>query len=151
MNLSDNLRCVFSARVEEHHDSYIIEVPKQEITHGNLQSGIVYRTALVTTSTDTPTEEPSTPTETGAADTSSASESESELTSPTPKQAHSGPPVREGDIREVEIEAIGDQGDGIARVERGYVIIVPETEKGDQVTIEVITVRENVAFAEVMK
>ena len=63
----------------------------------------------------------------------------------------SGPPVQSGEIREVEIETLGDQGDGIARVERGYVIIVPGTEKGDQVRIEITTVRDNVAFGDVLE
>ncbi|HET7323646.1 MAG TPA: TRAM domain-containing protein, partial [Halococcus sp.] len=59
------------------------------------------------------------------------------------------PPVAEGDVREVTIETIGDQGDGIAKTDRGYVVIVPETETGDEVTIEIEQARENVAFARV--
>lgn len=49
----------------------------------------------------------------------------------------------------VEIEAIGQQGDGIAKVERGYVVIVPETEVGNEVTIEITNVAENFALGEV--
>jgi predicted RNA-binding protein with TRAM domain len=60
------------------------------------------------------------------------------------------PPVEEGERREVEIEDIGDQGDGITRVERGFVVIVPETKPGDRVTIEIADVQQNVAFAEVL-
>ena len=33
MDVPDNLLCVFSARVEEQRDSYVIEVPKHEITN----------------------------------------------------------------------------------------------------------------------
>jgi len=55
--------------------------------------------------------------------------------------------VTEGETRTVEIEDIGDQGDGITRVERGFVIIVADTEKGEQVRIKIDTVQENVAFA----
>ena len=40
---------------------------------------------------------------------------------------------------------------GIGRVERGYVIIVSDTELGDQVVIEVTNVRQNVAFANVIE
>lgn len=61
------------------------------------------------------------------------------------------PPVKEGERREVEIEDIGEQGDGIARVKRGYVIIVPDTEIGERVTVEITKVRQNVAFAEVLE
>jgi predicted RNA-binding protein with TRAM domain len=49
----------------------------------------------------------------------------------------------------VEIEDIGEQGDGITRVERGFVVIVPDTEQGERVNIEITDVGENVAFAEV--
>ena len=52
-------------------------------------------------------------------------------------------------MREVTIETIGDQGDGIAKVERGYVVIVPEAEPGDEVTVEITQARENLAFAQV--
>ena len=47
-----------------------------------------------------------------------------------------------------EIEDLGKQGDGIARVERGYVIIVPGAEVGEQVKIEVTEVKSNFAVAE---
>jgi len=63
----------------------------------------------------------------------------------------SEPPVEEGEQRTVEIEDLGDQGDGLARVERGFVVIVPDTEQGERVTVEITDVRENVAFAEVVK
>lgn len=62
-----------------------------------------------------------------------------------------GPPVEEGDQRTVDIEDIGKRGDGISRVERGYVIIVPDTEPGERVTIEISNVRENVGFGEVIE
>lgn len=60
-------------------------------------------------------------------------------------------PVDEVEQREVEIEDTGDQGDGITRVERGFVVIVPETELGDHVIIETTDIRQNVAFAEVVE
>ena len=63
----------------------------------------------------------------------------------------SQPPVDEGDIREVKIEDIGSQGDGIARVDRGYVVFVSETKPGDRVNIRITETRENVAFAEVVQ
>lgn len=45
----------------------------------------------------------------------------------------------------VEIEDIAKQGDGIARVE-GFVIFVPETKVGDQVTISVDRVMRRFAI-----
>jgi predicted RNA-binding protein with TRAM domain len=61
------------------------------------------------------------------------------------------PPVNEGETREVEIEDIGEQGDGITRVERGFVVIVPDTKESERVKIEITDVRQNVAFAEVVE
>ena len=59
-------------------------------------------------------------------------------------------PVKEGDTYEVEIEGIGEKGDGIARV-NGYVIIVPNVQKGDQVKVKVNAVRGKVSFGEVIE
>lgn len=61
------------------------------------------------------------------------------------------PPVEVGETREVEIDSLGEQGDGIARVERGYVLIIPDTEVGDRVTARIETTKQNVAFAEVVE
>jgi predicted RNA-binding protein with TRAM domain len=60
------------------------------------------------------------------------------------------PPVREGEIRTVKIEAIGSKGDGIARVS-GYVIFVPNVELNQEVTIRILKVLKKYAFAEVIE
>jgi predicted RNA-binding protein with TRAM domain len=59
--------------------------------------------------------------------------------------------VSEGETRTVEIEDVGDQGDGLTRVERGFVVIVPETDVGERVRIEISDVRDTVAFGEVVE
>lgn len=130
MEIADELLCLFSAGVEEQDGSYRITVPKREISDGAVERDGAYRVALLGS-------------EFTARDDS---EPESEQT-----KDRSDPPVAKGDRRSVEIEGIGEQGDGIARVERGYVIIVPDTEKYDRVTIEITSVAETVAFAEVVK
>ena len=56
-----------------------------------------------------------------------------------------------GEIRYVEIESLGKQGDGIARSERGYVIIVPGSKVGEQVKIEIVDVKSNFAIANVVE
>ena len=56
-------------------------------------------------------------------------------------------PVKEGDTYDVEIEGIGDKGDGIAKVQ-GYVIVVPNVKKGDRVKVKVNAVRGRVSFGE---
>ena len=75
---------------------------------------------------------------------SSEEGTEPEETAPDEPQ----PPVEPGEIRYVEIEDIGKQGDGIARVERGYVIIVPGTDIGERVKVEVTEVKSNFAVGE---
>ena len=125
------LQCLFSARVDEQDGSYVVEIPEQEVRFGNLQRGETYRVALLPSPSNGESQE-------------SAPEPEREQRAPTP-------PVEEGEQRNVEIEDIGDQGDGITRVERGFVVIVPDTEQGERVTIEITDVRQNVAFAEVVE
>jgi predicted RNA-binding protein with TRAM domain len=131
MEISDQLRCLFSATVEERDGSYVVELPEQESHLGDIQDGETYRVAVLPSPV------------TDEADDSDAA--------PPPKQGPQTPPVEEGEQRTVEVEAIGEQGDGIARVERGFVVIVPDTKQGERVTVEITDVGQNVAFAEVIK
>jgi predicted RNA-binding protein with TRAM domain len=59
--------------------------------------------------------------------------------------------VEVGEQRNVEIEDLGEQGDGITRVERGFVVIVPDTELGERVSVKIESVRDSVAFASVVE
>lgn len=131
MEISDQLRCLFSAPVKEQDGSYVVEVPKQEIHLGDTRAGETYRVAVFRS--------PST-------DETIETETEPERERGPPK-----PPVEEGEQRTVEIEDIGDKGDGLTRVERGFVVIVPDTEQGERVTVEITGVRDTVAFAEVVE
>jgi 23S rRNA (uridine2552-2'-O)-methyltransferase len=56
-------------------------------------------------------------------------------------------PVREGERREVEITALGDEGDGIAVVD-GYTLFVPGAEPGETVSVTVVDVKPRFGFAE---
>ena len=132
MKISEELQCLFSASIEEQDRSYVIDVPERELQLGDLQQGETYRVALVSSPTQ------SEPEQSEQAETGSQSQRE-------PPE----PPVEEGETREVEIEDIGEQGDGITRVERGFVVIVPDTKESERVKIEITDVRQNVAFAEV--
>ena len=138
MEVPDSLLCLFTAQLEEKEDGrYVIEVPAQEVEKGQVTTKEVYRAALIQTEAS-PSE-----------DQAKISKTEEE----TQGQAHTEPepPVGMGEKRTVEIENIGEQGDGIARVERGYVIIVPDTEVHERVTIEIENVSPNVAFGEVVE
>jgi predicted RNA-binding protein with TRAM domain len=59
--------------------------------------------------------------------------------------------VSEGETRRLEIEDVGDQGDGLARVGPGYVVFVSDADIGDEPLVRITTVRENVAFADVVE
>ena len=59
-------------------------------------------------------------------------------------------PVNAGEIFEVSINAIGGKGDGIAKV-KGFVLFVPNVQKGDYVKIRVTKVLQNAGFAEVVE
>ena len=59
-------------------------------------------------------------------------------------------PVEAGEKYDVTIEDIAREGDGIARVS-GFVIFVPGTQVGDEVTIEVTKVLRKFAFGQLVE
>ncbi len=59
-------------------------------------------------------------------------------------------PVKVGETYEVAINSIGGKGDGIAKI-KGFVIFVPNTQKGDYVKVKVTKVLPTVGFAEVVE
>ena len=135
VEISDSLRTVFSAQIEERDGSSIVDVPASEIEHDALAADETYRVAILksesSTSKKTQEEQP-----------------QSAAQEPTPTS--DGPPVDEGELRDVTIETTGDQGDGIAKVGHGYVVIVPGGQPGDEPTVEIEQVKENVAFASIV-
>lgn len=143
MEISEQLHCLFSAAVEERDGSYVLEVPERELRLGPLEAAGTYRVALLPVAGD------ATPTPDSAPDRSPSTRTDDDANDPDRDRPE--PPVEEGETRTVEIEDIGSQGDGITRVERGYVIIVPDTERSERVRIEITDVQENVAFADVIE
>lgn len=59
------------------------------------------------------------------------------------------PPVKVGDVREVKIEAVGSEGDGIAKIE-GFVVFVPGAKLNDNVKIRITKVLKKYGFAEIV-
>jgi len=55
-------------------------------------------------------------------------------------------PVSAGAVHDVTIDGIAREGDGIARIQ-GFVIFVPGTKVGDQVTIKIERVMRKFAIA----
>ncbi|MFC6906801.1 TRAM domain-containing protein [Halalkalicoccus tibetensis] len=133
MELSDTLLCLFGSEIDHQDGSYTIDIPGREVELGDLEPERSYRIAMIPQARTQPDSDPD-PNEESAQST-----------------AESSPPVTEGDHRTVEIETIGDQGDGIARVERGYVVIVPDTNPDERVEIEITSVTDTVAFADVVE
>ncbi len=58
------------------------------------------------------------------------------------------PPVEEGETYDVEIEDMGKEGDGVAKI-NNFVVFIPDTDVGDKVTIEITKVLHTMAFGEV--
>ena len=56
-------------------------------------------------------------------------------------------PVRAGQEVEVDVEAVGDEGDGIAKVE-GFTLFVPGAEAGESLRVRVTEVKPRFGFAE---
>ena len=134
--ISQDLVCLYSASIDTEGDTYTIEVPKREVRQNQIDPTETYRVALLASSQ--PDSEPSTPSPT----------TDFETPSPSPTEQ---PPVTEGEVIELEIETLGDQGDGIAKIGPGYVVIVPKTAVGERVSVRIDTAKENVAFGAVVK
>jgi len=133
MDISEQLTCLFTADVEERGQSYLIEVPKQEVDIGYVDPTEHYQIGVL--------KQPSENSQPSPTQTSGDSSHQPDLDQP---------PVSTGETRVVEISELGDQGDGLTRVEHGFVVIVPNTQKGERVRIEIETVRDTVAFAQVV-
>lgn len=99
VQLSGDLLCLYTAEIDTSGDTYTIEVPKREIEHGQLTSESPIQVAIFSTATST-------------------EESSSQSPAATHTDHSKSPPVDEGDIVDVEIDSLGDQGmasDGLAR------------------------------------
>lgn len=135
VEIPDSLRSLFSGTVREEGGQFVVDIPNSEIENEGLVPGTEYQIALLDAPADTPT---------------TASEEPWRYPSDDPRSAQE-PPVEAGEKVDVEIESVGDEGDGIARVDRGYVVIVPGGEPGDRVTVEIEQVTETVGFARIVE
>ena len=134
--IPDSLCSLFNAPIEECEGSYVVEMPATEIDHEAVEPDQIYRVALLETADSTASN----------GDSPQSGETQTAQETHLPK-----PPLEEGEIRSVTIESVGDEGDGIAKVERGYVVIVPDGQPPHEVTVEIERVRESVAFASIVE
>ncbi|MFC6616082.1 TRAM domain-containing protein [Halopenitus salinus] len=135
--IADSLRLLYETTLDENEDKYELTLPKELVEGTSLTTESPYRVALLES-----------PTQTGQKSESSGSthrvtEATDEEQIETPD-----PPVKVGDVRSVTIDTLGDQGDGLAKVERGFIVIVPGTQPGDRVDVEITKVKDTVAFAD---
>lgn len=138
VEISDSLRLLYETPLEERGDEYVLTLPKELVEDGSVSTDVRYRVALLESVADSHRSEPES-SETDQRETESA---------PARRGDSQGPPVEVGDVRSVTIDTLGDQGDGIAKVERGFIVIVPDTRPGDRVDVEITNVADSVAFAE---
>jgi predicted RNA-binding protein with TRAM domain len=138
--ISDSLRLLFGSPVEERGGEYVVSIPEELVENGSVSAGETYRVALLAAaSADDSGTEPEEDTPEG--------HERSQEPDPSGRRAKR-PPVEEGEVRSVTIDTLGDQGDGIAKVERGFIVIVSDTQPGDQVDVKITDVKDTVAFAE---
>lgn len=134
--ISDSVRLLFETSIEDNDGKYSVTIPDELVENGTVATDEPYRVALLSTDTAEPTAPEPEP-------------ERAQTSKPEPRTPQAqGPPVAEGETRTVEIDTLGDQGDGIAKVERGFIVIVPGTKPGDRVEVEITDVKETVAFAE---
>lgn len=126
-----HLRSLFTASLAERDDEHVIRIPASVIENDEIDPAESYRVAVL----DRP---------------GSPRRSDSQSVDDRSASADRGPPVAENDVLTVTVDAVGDQGDGIAKVDRGYVLIVSDAAPGDEVSVRVETVKPNVAFASIV-
>lgn len=134
MNESERLLTLFSGAVELRDGKPVVEIPGQELELGALSIGETYRIAILRQEA-----------------ASTGSSGDRRKNDGRRSSESSRPPVEEGERYEIEIEDLGEQGDGIARVGPGYIVFVPGTGIGDRVTVEIVEARANFAFADVVE
>jgi predicted RNA-binding protein with TRAM domain len=147
VEISDSLRLLFETSVETEDDRYVISIPKELLDDPPLQEDRTYRIALLPT-LDSPTEHDSAPGQNHQRTGPDVPRGSDESYGGGTRSRSQQPPVEEGERRTVSIDTLGDQGDGIAKVERGFIIIVSGTQPGDEVDVEITHVKDSVAFAE---
>lgn len=138
MGESDHIE--FSSTVEERGSRYVLEIPRSAVSPDQVDGGLVYRVALFAEGADTEGE-------LERADESSGAEDQSE----NGDSGQPTPPVEQGDTRRVTILSNGRQGDGIAKIDGGFVIFVSGAEVGDEVLAQIAEVEGTYAHAEVIK
>lgn len=130
VEVPNRLCSLFTASLDERDGEHVVRIPASVIENDEIDPSESYRIAVLDRPESSRRSDPQSDDRSGSADR--------------------GPPVAENDVLTVTVDAVGDQGDGIAKVDRGYVLIVSDAAPGDEVSVRVETVKPNVAFASVV-
>lgn len=138
VSIPDHLQALITSRLTETEERMQIEIPNELVEQATVDPREVYQVAVLPAETEDAVDD--------GRNTASSSDTSASSTTTDPE-----PPVKEGEVRTVTVETLGDQGDGITRVDRGFVVIVADAEPDEQVTVEIDTVQSNVAFASIIE
>lgn len=143
------LLTLYSAEIDTTGDTYTIKVPKREVEMGDVDPEATHQIGLF----EKPTSGGDSSAERQPSKNGDANSNRNHIETDHGSRGYSddGPPVEKGEQVKVEIESIGKKGDGIAKVDKGYVIIVPDTNVGEKITARITDTKENVGFGEVIE
>lgn len=147
-SIPSTLQAFFTGNIDKDAESgeYHLSIPEAEVEQGSLDTDEPYQVAVFDQSNDTGSLE----TSTASTDTKQKSVTTSSIASNSGQsQPRNGsePPVSEGEtISDVTIESLGEEGDGVATVGDGFVLIIEDVDVGDTVDVYVETVLSTVAF-----
>lgn len=133
VTVPNRLRALVTTEAKSQKGTLSVELPDELIEHDAIDPTEVYQIAVLATASKHAR--------------SGSNQSASDSASRTSRR----PPVQEGETRTVTIDTLGDQGDGIARIEHGFVLIVSDAQPDDELVIEVESVQSNVAFATIVE
>jgi predicted RNA-binding protein with TRAM domain len=138
MEVDGSIVTLFHAQLSEFEETPVIKIPEQEVETGPIDDETTYRIAVIEDSCIMESESDS--------KSDPLSEISGSRTEPRPER-QGGPPVSEGERCKVTIEGVGEEGDGMAKID-GYTVFVPESEVNETLQVEIVKVRPNFAFAE---
>lgn len=151
VEIPSDVQTLYTGVVQKRHlpngeEEYYVSVPDREVELGDVENGEPVRVCLLATEGGSSAES----TDTDGSQVSQQKGEGGSNTADSRSESQQIPPVSEGDELTVEIRSVGDQGDGIAKVDRGFVVIVPDTNVGETVDVKITSVKDSVAFAEVV-
>lgn len=146
-NLEREMISLHTAQVERQGGDFVVRIPEQFVADGEIDAGDSYRVGLYPSPKESRPRHPPIK----SVERSSSSIRDGGRGRRTQHREDTEPPVEEGDVMEVEIENIGEQGDGIAKTEEGFAVIVPGSAVGDELEVKVTKVKPNFAFADIVE